>query len=268
MVSVSLTDIRQFRVTDLPCVHWQSQKVNKTRKKTYGKAYEITLHLTSGEQVRDIAEHCANGAGRDCFSLREFPLCLKMYSETTWQSNRNEYEMLKKYYHLLPEHLPCPVGWQRQEVFGQTGYLVDSDMLLVQNVGEMFERRLQLLRDSPASDEAINMEVKKWLCELVDMSHAAFQKGIPWYVDMHMDNVTWNQRTGSWYLIDLDVESTRITHPTFEKCWHEGGKHLKMGADKYGCGGHTLIRVVNEHLLNQWTITPDGFRAKLGFVVA
>ena len=136
------------------------------------------------------------------------------------------------------------------------------------DAGETFERRLQLLRDSPASDEAIDVEVKKWLCELVDMSHAAFQKGIPWYVDMHMDNVTWNPRTSSWYLIDLDVESTRITHPTFEKCWHEGGKHLKMGADKYGCGGHTLIRVVNEHLLNQWTITPDGFRAKLGFVVA
>ena len=198
------------------------------------------LLMTDSGAFRDVAHHRAHGAGRDCFMLADSPLSLKLYFETSWRSNANEYHMLPMYYHQLPEHLPCPVGQQIQQIRGQNGMLIDTDMLLVENVGETLENRLKGLVIAKVPDEEVDRRVAQWLCELVDMSYAAFQKRIPWYIDLHIDTVTWNPRTNRWYLIDLDVDRGTLMYDSFERCWTHAAKELKCGIEKYGRGGQTF----------------------------
>ena len=75
--------VRMFLISEIPCLRWSSKKENHTRKKKFEKAYEIEVTFEDGTVVKDVMDYLDSGAARDCYKLRELPMVLKWFHETT-----------------------------------------------------------------------------------------------------------------------------------------------------------------------------------------
>ena len=260
----SIEDIANFRVVDVPCRHWSNKKTNETRNKVYGRAYEVVLEFKDGSSARDIATFRAKGAGRDCFELSDSTLCFKIYPELQYNTNELEYDVLRKYYALCPEHIPFAVKQHRAAVSGHNGYPVDPDIFLLEFTGETLRARCRDLDDR--SEAEIAVTVQEWMCQIVTMTQKAHQVGIVWHEDFHSENITWNSRTSQWCLIDLDIDNTKPQPANFEQCWTVAARRLKKDKPHLGRAG-SIMEALLVHLHNQWhPITGDGLRQKLGLV--
>ena len=75
--------VESLSVGVLPVEQFHTRAANATRHRKCAKSYEITVEFTNGWSINDVMDHRASGSSRDCFRLRELPMVLKWFTETT-----------------------------------------------------------------------------------------------------------------------------------------------------------------------------------------
>ena len=195
--------VKSFSVGLAPAVHFPTSAANTTRHKMSAKSYEITVQFANGVDTRDVMDHIGSGAARDCFKLRELPMVLKWFTETTdaRYSHLHQGELdgyLRVAGQPVAQHLPAVYATRKLEVQNaKSGGTMEVDCLLTEFVGPTL---YEVCRDKDLSEH----DVQKLFVKLLLMIEKFIAANVSWGHDFHSRNICYHKLKGVWMMVDLE----------------------------------------------------------------
>ena len=195
--------VKSFSVGLAPAVHFPTSAANTTRHKMSAKSYEITVQFANGVDTRDVMDHIGSGAARDCFKLRELPMVLKWFTETTDARYTHLHQgELDGYLRVagqpVAQHLPAVYATRKLEVQNaKSGGTMEVDCLLTEFVGPTL---YELCRDKDLSEH----DVQKLFVKLLLMIEKFTAANVSWGHDFHSRNICYHKLKGVWMMVDLE----------------------------------------------------------------
>ena len=195
--------VKSFSVGLAPAVHFPTSAANTTRHKMSAKSYEITVQFANGVDTRDVMDHIGSGAARDCFKLRELPMVLKWFTETTDARYTHLHQgELDGYLRVagqpVAQHLPAVYATRKLEVQNaKSGGTMEVDCLLTEFVGPTL---YELCRDKDLSEN----DVQKLFVKLLLMIEKFTAANVSWGHDFHSRNICYHKLKGVWMMVDLE----------------------------------------------------------------
>ena len=193
---------QSFLISEIPCLRWSSKKENHTRKKKFEKAYEIEVTFEDGTVVKDVMDYLDSGAARDCYKLRELPMVLKWFHETTDARYASLHPgELQGYREAsgspMARYLPAVYATRKQYVQDTHQYRTEVDCLLSEFVGKT-------LRQVLARGNLTAADVRKLFVQLLVAASAFASADISWGHDFHSGNICYQTTRKVWMLVDLE----------------------------------------------------------------
>ena len=197
--------VKSFSVGLAPAVHFPTSAANTTRHKMSAKSYEITVQFANGVDTRDVMDHIGSGAARDCFKLRELPMVLKWFTETTDARYTHLHQgELDGYLRVagqpVARHLPAVYATRKLDVQNvKSGRAMEVDCLLTEFVGPTL---YTLFRD-----EALTLDdVQKLFLKLLLMAQCFIDAKVSWHQNLDVLSVCYNRRRQIWMMVEMDFE--------------------------------------------------------------
>ena len=197
--------VESFSVGVLPVDQFHTQAANATRHRKCAKSYEITVEFTNGWSINDMMDHIGSGAARDCFKLRELPMVLKWFTETTDARYTHLHQgELDGYLRVagqpVARHLPAVYATRKLDVQNvKSGRAMEVDCLLTEFVGPTL---YTLFRD-----EALTLDdVQKLFLKLLLMAQCFIDAKVSWHQNLDVLSVCYNRRRQIWMMVEMDFE--------------------------------------------------------------
>ena len=194
--------VQSFFVSEIPCLRWGCKKDNATRKRRFEKAYEIQVTFEDGTVVKDVMDFLDHGAARDCYKLRELPMVLKWFPETTDPRYVSLHPGELQGYRdasrsPMASYLPAVYAARKQYVQDAQQARTEVDCLLSEFVG-------QTLRQVLRRDNLIAADVQRLFVQLLVTASAFGSADISWGHDFHSGNICYQPTRKVWMLVDLE----------------------------------------------------------------
>ena len=194
---------QSFLISEIPCLRWSNKKENSTRKKRFEKAYEIEVTFADGTVVKDVMDYLDSGAGRDCYKLRELPMVLKWFHETTDPRYASLHPGELQGYRQasgspMARYLPAVYATRKQYVQDASQQRTEVDCLLSEFVGDT-------LRQVLARGNLTAADVRRLFVKLLVTASAFASADISWGHDFHSGNICYQTTRKVWMLVDLET---------------------------------------------------------------